>query len=1523
MDHQYTFGTKVSSSYGGFWTSTPKELAITALNAPLRGYSATTIVRICSLLTPLLLSIIVLICIRLWTKTPFINRPDYSLLTTADDVAIAKARKWKVEAIKGARFLFGWMTTVLVSVLMVMSALGIGKRLAMGKDISEEVVETVFWAYLLLLHTHRFFPTPYRPTIFHHVSLLAPVPLVITLHRDIWPRLLVHPSEHQMKHVRNEGWFTWARLILMVAVNFLPLVTPRVWHPVDPTDKEAVPAPEQTCTPISYLGTYYWIDPVVRKGYKRDLEVDDLPPLPDYDRAKLWREKTLKNKKSSTLMTVLSLMRVDIAWMMVFTACTACCQFISPLSMNRLLAFLEDPDNAWITPYFFVVGLLIAPIAQSISMQAYVFTSTRLLVRVKSALTQELYQKTLRIRFAFSEEEAEAATTEQGKSKVGTINNLMSSDIETITNTRDFFLLVVAAPVEIIVALVFLYQLMGWSAFVGFGMLIATLPIPGLLTTRLAKMQKEVMAATDARIGLVSELLHSIRITKFFGWERAMIGRVTEKRMAEQRAIWKRTMTSIWISVVTDLLPLTNMLITFFVYTIVMKRTLTSSVAFTALSLFDILRSQFLWISFMTRMLIQAKVSFERIDKFLNDPDEIDAEQAQFLLAQAAENEVPQFVNASFAWNSSTLEKAIEKEEFQLRTLNFNFIKGGLNLVVGPTGCGKSSLLLALLGEMRLLEGSFDLPRGNGVAYVAQTAWLQNATIKENILFGSEYDEERYEKTLDACALRPDLESFEAGDQTEVGEKGVTLSGGQKQRLSLARAVYSNAQTVLLDDVLSALDIHTGKCIFENCIKGELLRGRTVILVTHHVTLCSPAADQVIVLRDGQQVQVDDAAAVLDEDLMNEIEEEAPARKDQEPDVDATPENIDTTKPAQAPASGKGGKLIQEEEKARGRISRGLIIKYMQNFGTILFAAALIAVVLNQVLVLLTTYEVSHLSDPVHIYFYLALYAAIVVGSTLMNGLTNVIFYRGSWSAAFKLHTDLVESVFGAPISWFDSVPIGRVINRFSKDVRALDSVIVQWLRMTADNVVRVVVRIASIAAIMPIFAIPAAAVTVIGYFIGEMYIKAQVAVKRIVSITESPLFSHFGDTILGAITIRAFGAQERFSQENMRRIDAHTRPLETLYNVNRWVCVRADAVGSLVAFTAGFLALANGKVSPGLVGFSLVNAVGFSETVLFLVRCSNELEVEMNSYERVKEYIGIKQEPKSTQKGTPPASWPSEGDVVVKDLTVRYNLDGPDILKKVSFVVNPREKVGIVGRTGSGKSTLGLSLLRFTEKIGGIIQINGVDIDKLNLDALRQRVSIIPQDPVLFSGTIRSNLDPFGEASDAELNLALRASGMLDFEDESYAPSGSATPTGTMKSTKSMKQKLNLDSAVTENGNNFSQGQRQILALARAIVRRSKLIILDEATASVDFATDAKIQLALRTEFKESTILTVAHRLRTIMDYDKVLVLEAGEVAEFDTPANLLKKQGIFYTMVKRSGEYTELAKIAEGNGKGDEGGQ
>ncbi|RDX55372.1 hypothetical protein OH76DRAFT_1428233 [Lentinus brumalis] len=1102
---------------------------------------------------------------------------------------------------------------------------------------------------------------------------------------------------------------------------------------------------------------------------------------------------------------------------------------------------------------------------------------------------------------------------------IGRINNLVTTDLNNLVDGRDFLFLVLYAPLQVVLSVIFLYSILGWSAFVGMVAMALLFPVPGYVASLIQTVQTEKMKKTDARVQNVTETMNVIRMIKLFGWEPRVADQLAEKREEELGYIRKYKILELINGNINFVIPVVTMIATFTTYTVIMGRVLTASRVFSSMAVFDVLRDQLHMIFGLMPAMIQAKVSLDRVTEFLNKTElldefsEKDAASAEAIVPpQTVESDIIGIRAASFTWsneNDGSLTPGPNRRNFTLRIDDeVIFRRGRFNLIVGPTGSGKTSLLMALLGELHYIPNGPDsfvsLPRAGGVAYAAQESWVQNETIRENILFGAPYDEERYNKVIYQCALKRDLTLFEAGDMTEVGEKGLTLSGGQKARITLARAVYSKAEILLLDDVLAALDVHTSRWIVNKCFKGDLLRGRTVILVTHNVAMASPIADFVVSLgTDGRVHSQGTLSKVLakDDKLAEELAEESEEIKKAETEVDHVDPG-DEFAPTKA-----DGKLIVAEEISEGHVSWQALRMYLSSMGggyTLVFWFSVIAFLcLCEVLGVLETWWLGYWAqqyedqpqEDVSVGYYLTVYNVMLIVGIVCYCTSYVIYLFGVLRASRSIHKTLVGSVLSATLRWLDKTPTSRIITRCTQDIQCIDGQLANTLGWVTELTVAMVMKFFAVVTFSPIFAIPGFIVAIVGGWCGQIYMKAQLSVKREQSNARAPVLGHFGAAIAGLTSIRAYGAQDQFRKESYRRIDRYVRAGRTFYNLNRWVSIRIEALGALFASCLAAYLVYFSNARAANTGFSLNMAVGFSSMILWWIRILNEFEVNGNSLERVQQYTVIEQEAKPTSDGIPPAYWPASGDLRVEKLSARYSADGPRVLHEISFEVKAGERVGIVGRTGSGKSSLTLSLLRLilTE---GKVYYDGIATDSVNLDALRSHITIIPQVPELLSGTLRQNLDPFSMYDDAVLNDALRAAGLFSLQSE--------TDEG----------RITLDSQISSGGSNLSVGQRQILALARAIVRQSKLLILDEATSAIDYETDEIIQKSLRQELgKDVTLLTIAHRLQTIMDADKILVLDAGRIAEFGSPLDLLKNEkGMLRALVDESGDKEKLYEMA-----------
>ncbi|KAL1968343.1 hypothetical protein VTN77DRAFT_1872 [Rasamsonia byssochlamydoides] len=1354
----------------------------------------------------------------------------------------------------------------------------------------------------------------FRDRLYRHINILATAATLLSAVQVFLPITIID-SNYRPTTIET------ALVSCLAATVLIPFIAPRPRRPPkkQPGGDDEVLAlddekasPEETCSLLSFFWSYEWITYLVLRGCRRDLTVDDLPPLPSYDAPLKWLHAIRKQRQrgGKTFRTLCRLLQRDIKIMVGWAAAVAMVDYVAPTAMFHLLGYLGSPHDAIVHPLLWILLLFVGPITRSLCYQQYIFTATRLLVRVNMSLVQEIYQTALRshlydVSIAQTKTNTKTFKTsseEASKNRQADITTLMSYDVDAIYNSRDIFFVAVSGSISITIAITFLYRMLGWPSLFGVTALFLMTPLPALVSRCVSQMQRSVMRATDARLSKITEYLGSIRTLKYFGWEPAMSEKINALRTVEQQRIWKRNVLTAVITMMGDFLPMVSLLVTFSAVVLFTDTPLEAPVAFTSLSIMEILRSQCVWMSNVIRMSSQGLESLRRLDRFFSSAVEIQRHPVG----------PPEFQNATF--------RRTPIADFKLQNLSILFRHKELNVVTGPTGSGKTSLLLSLLGETVLESGAATCPRD--VAYVPQTAWLQNDTIRQNILFYSAFDQKRYEAVVDACGLTQDLEQLPAGDLTEVGERGTSLSGGQKQRVSLARAIYSRASTLLLDDIFSALDTHTTTLVYERCFRSGLLAGRTVILVTH-LPVALQDAQMVVTLDQGAVSYIRVAQLDSSEVAITVGSEEETTAESSSLELELgkpMPEVAMPSVPAE-PQSSQPGRVV-EETSAKGRIPRTLAFQYMLLFGGYPYALiAILSAFTVQVAYFSITYWLSIWTEAyarddgfAHVGFYLSIYAAAVVMYLSLQFLNNLIYQYGGWTAAKKMHSQLVHAILSAPISWFDQNPVGRAINRFGNDTRSMDMVLVEWLRQSMNNGLRLLLRIASIASVMPIFAVPAVIICSIGFVIGEMYTRAQVSIKRLCAVNYSPVFTHFTDTLAGMTVIRARDGMDNMFQKLLAdRLAVHSRASEAQYNCNRWVSVRSDLCAASVAAIAGFLAYTQSG-SAGLVGFSLSNAIGMSQSILILVRTMNELEVELNSFQRIREYADIESEESQATHNKnasrlPPAHWPATGRVEFHNVTARYHPDGPDVLKNVTFVAAPGERIAIVGRTGSGKSTLGLSLLRFTNIVSGKVTMDGIDISTIPLNRLRTSISLIPQEPVLFSGDIQSNLDPFGQLSETELQSALSACTAIHVGRNNSASGDNQT----QDQDASTAMTLSLDTPVAANGENFSQGQRQILGLARAISRRSKVVLLDEATASVDQRTDAHIQRLIRSEFPDSTIIAIAHRLRTIMDYDRVIVMGGGEILEIGSPAELIDRKGLFCDMLRNTGEYDELVALVK----------
>lgn len=958
--------------------------------------------------------------------------------------------------------------------------------------------------------------------------------------------------------------------------------------------------------------------------------------------------------------------------------------------------------------------------------------------------------------------------------------------------------------------------------------------------------------------------------------------------------------------------------ITFTLY-VLLGNTLSASRVFVTVSLYTAVQlTVTLFFPSAIEKLFESCVSVRRIEEFLVLDD---ITKGSTVLSQHQKDAGVEIQDLVCYWDKSLDAPSLQNVSFSLNPKQ-------LLAVIGPVGAGKSSLLSSILGELPSEKGLLKV-KGQ-LTYAAQQPWVYPGTIRSNILFGKEMNPQKYERVIKACALKRDLELLPDGDLTLIGDRGATLSGGQKARVSLARAVYQDADIYLLDDPLSAVDAEVGRHLFQQCICG-LLKNKPRILVTHQLQYLK-AADQILVLKEGHMVAkgtyaelqrsgVDFTSLLKEEEEEQQPSHDTPTRsRTMSQNSVLSQTSLQSVKDGdQLPA--EPVQTLAEESRAQGTIGAGLYVKYLRAGASIVILLFLILVnVLAEIAYIMQDWWLAYWADEqekidanstmiengqnitkeLNIDFYLGVYGGLTAATIIFGFIRNLLLFHVLVRCAQSLHDRMFSTILRTPVRFFDINPAGRVLNRFSKDIGQLDSNL-PWTFVDFIQVFLQILGVIGVAASVILWIlIPVLPLFLFFLYLRRYFLQTSRDIKRLESTTRSPVFSHLSSSLQGLWTIRAFGAEERFQKAFDAHQDLHSEAWFLFLTTSRWFAVRLDGICSIfVTITTFGCLLLRDQLDAGSVGLALTYSVTLMGMFQWGVRQSAEVENMMTSVERVVEYTELESEaPWETQK-RPPPDWPSKGLVTFDRVSFSYSADGPPVLKDLRAVFRPKEKVGIVGRTGAGKSSLVSALFRLSEPQGKIY-IDGVVTSEIGLHDLRQKMSIIPQDPVLFTGSVRKNLDPFNQHTDEQLWNALQEVQLKSVVEELPAK---------------------LETVLAESGSNFSVGQRQLVCLARAILRKNRILIIDEATANVDPRTDELIQKTIREKFQECTVLTIAHRLNTIIDSDRILVLDAGKITAYDDPYTLLQDpDGIFYKMVQQTGKQEaaallELAKHAYEN--------
>ncbi|OJT02453.1 ATP-dependent bile acid permease [Trametes pubescens] len=1271
--------------------------------------------------------------------------------------------------------------------------------------------------------------------------------------------------------------------------------------------------------------TFSFVEPLFKTSNARTVNDEDVWALSPFFTHKNIFTKYLsyisKHPTHSLLRYLLVSSSLDLILDVLLETWSATVGFIPPYALQRILTALADPaPGAKNTAYLFAVVAFLANLSfAQVDINKLWFTR-RCYERTRGQLFCALHYKALKRR-DIGAQVTKKDDDDEGSADLGKIVNLMQGDAYSVAyrfwRFSGFFL----APVRLTIAMIFLYRVLGWSAFTA----VVIVLIVYILNYPLAKydvwLMRQMWKASDRRMNVVNELWQNIRFLKFYGWEYRWSERVREARETELGWQVKENIVDVFINFIWNWMPSATALGTFVCYTVLAGQRLTVAKAFTSISLFSYLQGPMTEIPDQIFSLLHAYISMQRIEKFFAEPEVPDWASSLKRLAESSSSNETEigFENATFEWGTAPTETP---SRFTLGPLNVRFPPGKLTVVSGPTGSGKSALLVALLGEMHCTAGRVILNKaGHQVAYCAQNPWLEHATIRDNIIFGAGYgyDEHRYRAVVDACALEKDFEIFAAGDMT--------------------------------------VDLHTAQHIVKKALMGELARNRTVILVTHHITLCLPIAAYLVELSSGSVLRQGSASELREHgELERLVEAEDTTEEDHtessssdthvenEADLSATVPKSDV-KPQEI-----SGKLIDDEFRAEGRVS-------LRTYWTYIRAAGIVSWILTFALMVLIrcinvafqfflarwgeAYEghqsvthplavqaqgvLANLPSPdVNVKPWLMIYLYISVAGALSVLAYISLGYYASLQASRSLFILMLQRLSRAPARFFDVTPIGRILNRFTSDINTVDHALHASGRAALSGTLNFVISFSVIISVVPSFAPFALFIAWLYVRLAPSYVRASRDLRRLESVSLSPAFAGFDELLRGLPHVRAFGMEERYQDRFYKRVDKFQTFDHVYWLIAGWLNWRYDCLGSVVVFLTTLFALWT-SVSSGYAALVIVQAGIFAEASRQLVRVLAQVELDFNSVERIVEYLEVPQEaPAVVQDKRPPAAWPtSDGELVVQDLVVKYAPHLPAVLKGLSFHVKPTEKIAVVGRTGSGKSTLAMSLLRIVEPVEGHIIIDGIDITTIGLEDLRSRITIISQDVSLFSGTLRSNLDPFDEHSDQECWDVLERCHLTTILR------------GSMQRSREDPSNISLDMPITQTGS-LSAGERQLVAMARAILRRSNVVILDEATSQIDTDLDDQVRLSsdpaprsrslkhvlstqiqrtIREEFAGAIVITIAHRLRTVLDYDRIMVLSAGEVLEFDTPSVLVKKPGSMFREMCRASTDRRVYQAASEN--------
>ncbi|XP_057686609.1 multidrug resistance-associated protein 4 [Corythoichthys intestinalis] len=1261
---------------------------------------------------------------------------------------------------------------------------------------------------------------------------------------------------------------------------------------------------------------FWWLNPLFRAGYKRTLEEEDLYPVLAEDSSEIlgselqryWdhevQEATKELRKPKLTSVIIRCYWKSYSVLGVFTLIEEVIKVVQVVLLGYMIRYFEDydPNNqeALNQTLGYAAGLSICTLGLALLHHVYFFHVQRCGMKIRVAMCHMIYKKALCL-----------SCSAMGKTTTGQIVNLLSNDVNKFDEVTIFLHFLWVGPLQAATVVGLLWLEIGPSCLAGMVVLMFLMPVQTLFGRLFSKFRSRTAILTDSRIRIMNEVVSGIRIIKMYAWEKPFAALVSDVRRKEIQQIM---MSSYLRGLNMASFFCASKIIVFITFTlyVLLGNKISASRVFVTVSLYTAVRlTVTLFFPSAIEKLFESRVSVQRIQEFLL-LDEMTKISTPLPLVEKQDSAI-EIQDMMCYWDKNIDAPC-------LQNVSLNLVEKQLLAVIGPVGAGKSSLLSSILGELPVEKGAMKV-KGQ-LTYAAQQPWVFPGTIRGNILFGKEMDLRKYERVLRACALKRDLELLPDGDLTLIGDRGATLSGGQKARINLARAVYQDADIYLLDDPLSAVDAEVGRHLFEQCICG-LLKSKPRILVTHQLQYLK-GADQIVVLKEGHMV----AKGTYTELQRSGVDFTSLLKKDEEDESHQSLSDVSSRSRTLSQNSVRsqtssvhsiqdGDHLapepihtVAEESRAQGSIGLSMYMKYMQAGASFLFVMVVMLLnVLAQVAYIVQDWWLAYWAEEqsildgndtmIHNFtnvkkeldldFYLGIYGGLTAATIIFGFLRTLLMFNMLVRSTQALHNSMFTAILRTQVRFFDVNPIGRVLNRFSKDIGQLDS-IMPWTLVDFIQVFLQIVGVVAVAAgVIPWILIPVFLLLIVFLFLRRYFLETSRDIKRLESTTRSPVFSHLSSSLQGLWTIRAFRAEGRFQRDFDGHQDKHTAAWFLFLTTSRWFAVRLDGMCSLfvTVTTFGCLVLRD-QLDAGSVGLALSYAITLMGMFQWGVRQSAEVENLMTSVERVVEYTELDSEASWETQKRPPPGWPSKGMVTFDGVSFSYSPDGPKVLHNLKVTFQPKDKVGIVGRTGAGKSSLVSALFRLSEPEGDIY-IDGVLTSKLGLHDMRQKISIIPQDPVLFTGSMRKNLDPFNQHSDEELWNALQEVQLKSVVEELPGK---------------------LETVLAESGSNFSVGQRQLVCLARAILRKNRILIIDEATANVDPRTDELIQTTIREKFQECTVLTIAHRLNTIIDSDRILVLDAGRIHEYDEPYTLLlDSSSIFNKMVQQTGKQEAAA--------------